>query len=164
LSQIQTAIITSQQDKWEWPGINSWADNGTWVQWIKSALETAWMTSVPKDPIESNANFWLWSNYDIGTEAIQWDFLYLIANRNGTDNWWFVLMAKTEVEWWSNWVYCGTDTAAASWTWGWLILNTTDISKLTTCTKFAQGTCGIDASTSTCTYSEEWQLRYILLY
>ena len=49
LAQIQTAIITSQTDKWEWPQFNS-GRNWMNVDDIKTELLTAWMSSVPTDP------------------------------------------------------------------------------------------------------------------
>jgi hypothetical protein len=70
------------------------------------------------------------------------------------------LMAKTEVEWWSNWVYCWTTTGQWAITWS------TDISKIQTCSTFnktwAAGTCSI--SNWTCNYADDGMLRYILLY
>jgi len=158
LAQIQTAIITSQQDKWKWPNL-TWAKDGTWIQTIKDDLITAWMSSVPSDPLESNKVFWLWTITTTWAAPISWNFLYLVATRNWTANWWFVLMAKTEVEWWSNWVYCWATTGQWAITWG------TDISKLQTCTTFVKtwtNTCSI--ANWTCKYSDDGMLRYILLY
>jgi hypothetical protein len=70
------------------------------------------------------------------------------------------LMAKTEVEWWSNWVYCWTTTGQWAITWS------TDISKIQTCSTFnktwAAGYCSI--SNWTCNYADDGMLRYILLY
>jgi hypothetical protein len=131
------------------------------VSWIKTELETAWMSSVPVDPILSNVVSGLWSN------SVTWSFQYLVTKRNWTKDWWFVLMAKTEVEWWSNWVFCNWGTASTSCTncTGGRITNATDISKLSTCTKFEKGDkCWISTWTSTCYYTGDWQLRYVLFY
>ena len=166
LSQIQTAIVTSQQDKWRWPWTTWTNHNATWwmaVSWITTELTTAWMTSVPTDPILTNVVSWLWDS------PVTWSFLYIVTKRNGTKDGWFALMAKTEVEWWSNWVYCNGWTAnCAGWMscTGWKITNNTDISKLTTCTKFEKNdnNCWINTWTSTCYYTWDWQLRYVLFY
>jgi prepilin-type N-terminal cleavage/methylation domain-containing protein len=158
LAQIQTAIITSQQDKWKWPNL-TWAVNWTWIQTIVKELTTAWMSSVPTDPLTSNKVFGMWNINTWSLAPISWNFLYLVASRNGTTNAGFVLMAKTEVEWWSNWVYCWQTASQWYITWG------TDISKLQTCTTFNKtwtNTCSV--SSWTCNYSDDWMLRYILLY
>ena len=110
LSQVQSAIVTSQWDKWYWPwqcenvegSTTDCAENGTGINSIENDLKTAWMNSVPQDPLKSSDVWWLW-NYDWNEEG---DYAYLVTKRNWTSNWGFVLMAKTEVEWWTNWVYC----------------------------------------------------------
>ena len=165
LAQIQTAIVTSQQDKWRWPWTTGSNNHATWwmaVSWIVTELTTAWMSSVPTDPILSNVVSGLW------TDVVTWSFQYMVTKRNGTKDWWFVLMAKTEVEWWSNWVYCGGSATCPSWTscLSGGIVNGTDISKLTTCTKFEKWdtNCWVATWTSTCYYTWDWQLRYILMY
>ena len=177
LAQIQTAIITSQQDRGSFPGMawNAWktwstaADEYTtaynWmiVDNMAYNLQTAGMTSVPADPNGSNVNYWLWSytSADNSTWA-EWKYIYLVAKRNWVDNAWFALMAKTEVEWWSNWVVC----AGASWTWQWYIQSWDDLAKITTCKKVSQTwdswTCTSNAEN--CFYKDTAELRYILLY
>ena len=151
LSQIQTAIVTSQQDKWNWPGMDDakWAIPVSNISW---ALITAWMSSIPKDPLESNEVTWL--NGKTGT----WDYLYMVTKRNWTDDWWFVLMAKTEVEWWSNWIVCSNT---------WAITSGFDLKNIQLCTTFDKSaadtnSCSINAWK--CTYSAEWELRYIVVY
>ena len=57
LSQIQTAIVTYQWDKWDWPAILSWAKTWMAVTGITKELVTAWMNSVPSDTISSNTLF-----------------------------------------------------------------------------------------------------------
>ncbi len=163
LAQLQTAIVTSQQDKWKWPNL-TWAVNWTWINTIEKELITAWMSSVPKDPLESNKVFGMWNAKSSTSAPTSWQFLYLVATRNWTAKWWFVLMAKTEVEWGSNWVYCWTESSPGNLS-GWYITWGTDISKIQLCTTFNKtwtNTCSIVGST--CNYSDDGMLRYILLY
>ena len=165
LAQVQTAIITSQQDKWEWPQLDkakSWAA----VHEIETELLRAWMSSVPSDPNKSNNVSWLGKD---GSAYSGWEYAYMVAKRNWVDNGWFVLMAKTEVEWWSNWVYCGSgSTSGLSWWYIWG--DTLDLKNITTCTKFTYNDGGSDCTTEgsgtkwNCIYNDVNQLRYILLY
>lgn len=158
LAQIQTAIVTSQQDKWNWPLVDSAS-----VKWIsvsstgmEELLITAWMSSVPKDPLLSNVVSWL----DDGSAT--WEYLYMVTTRNWTSRWWFVLMAKTEVEWWSNWVVCWSNSWQGAITAG---MDIKDIYPCTTMKKVTTSSCKIPSKSDTnCEYTEEWQLRYILTY
>jgi len=172
LSQIQTAIITSQQDKRSWPGMK-WeafeddktdaSENGMAVSAIKDLLTQAWMTQVPKDPNKSNKFLWL------GTAMINsWDYGYMVTTRNSVPKGWFVLMAKTEVEWSSNWIVCETAATRSDDNKSlnkWYIWVGEDLKNVKTCTSFDKDSnkdCGI--ANQICTYSDEAQLRYILLY
>ena len=153
LSQIQTAIVTHQQDKWEWPDLAEAKAQGISIRTIEDDLITAWMSSVPWDPLASNEVSWL------GNGSATWEYLYMVTMRNWTANWWFVLMAKTEVEWWSNWAVCWNDL---SW---WKITAGTDLKYVTPCTKLTKGSsCSIVGGSSWCTYQNDWDLRYILTY
>jgi hypothetical protein len=65
------------------------------------------------------------------------------------------LMAKTETEWWSNFINC----------WSTEIQPNTDYAStwLNTCVTFTGTTDSCDATT--CTYQKwQWQLRYIYVY
>jgi prepilin-type N-terminal cleavage/methylation domain-containing protein len=156
LAQLQAAIVTSQQDKWEWPMLDS---GEAWV-WLNDAdlsslLIRAGLNAVPKDPLTSNTVSWLWTTaYQPG------EYAYMLATKNWTRQWWFVLMAKTETEWWSNYVICS----------GGGITSTQDIAKdIFVCTRVDEAvgdqTCHwASESDSTCVYEEVDQLRYILTY
>ncbi len=158
LAQIQTAIITSQQDKWEWPQLNS-AKSWTSIKTIEQELLRAWMSSVPTDPNKSNVVSWLWNTTYSG-----WEYAYMVAQRNWVPNGWFVLMAKTEVEWWSNWVYCGDSSTGLTWWFIWA--SDLDLKNITTCKKFdlADACTTNSGGAGNCVYSDVNQLRYILLY
>ena len=154
LAQIQTAIITSQQDRGAFPWMDTGADNGISVNKIEDLLKTAGMTQVPWDPNGSNVVKWLW-------DAVwTWEYIYMVTKRNGVNNAWFALMAKTEVEWWSNWVVCSGATDLS----GWKIKTGEDLKNITTCTSLTQAStwCGINAWN--CKYSQVADLRYLLVY
>ena len=191
LSQIQTAIITSQQDKWKWPqldnststatdgaryGVSVGSDTSTKMgAKLAEALQNAWMTQVPTDPNGSNKIVGLWT--DANMEA--WKYGYLVAKRNSVSDGWFVLMAKTEVEWSSNWIVCPTaatdktkctksspDALKNCWIFG--TNNTVDLKNVVLCSKFEKSTgttdiCEMDGN-GNCYYNDEASLRYILVY
>ena len=162
LAQIQTAIITSQQDKWKWPGMSgNQAKSGMAISGISQDLINAWMSSVPTDPNWDNENYWLWAVDS--TKKIKGEYLYMVADRNWVTNGGFVLMAKTEVEWWSNWVVCKDGS--------WQIASTVDLKSITTCSSFEKDdtewtvVCTWKPDTDwKCKYDDTWELRYILLY
>lgn len=150
LSQIQTAIIASQIESWKWPGMNN-ASNWISVSDIETELLKAGLSSAPKDPLSSNKSTWL------GTVEAKWNYLYLVAKRNGISNGWFVLMAKTETEAWSNWVVCENK----SWLENWYITRDTDLRDVKPCNMVSKWN---SCSATNCTYNSTDQLRYILMY
>ena len=152
LSQIQTAIITSQADKWVWPGMDKWATKWIPTSNIEKELMYAWMASVPTDPISSNINYWLWEN-----NTVKWDYLYVVAKRNWVKNWWFVVMSKQELAWSSNRIVCENK----SWLDNWYITNDTDLKEVTPCKDIKEWN---SCSAKACTYTSNEQLRYILIY
>ena len=169
LSQIQTAIITSQQDKWKWPMLDSGAktwmpiggDASTNGAQLAQALVDAWMTQVPTDPNGSNVVIGLWS-----TGLEMWKYGYMVTTRNSVADGWFVLMAKTEVEWSSNWVVCGDDAKSGygTFTGNWVFAEGNDLKHVVTCTEFDKGTECYMENNGKCHYTDEWQLAYILVY
>ena len=151
LSQIQSGIITFQQDKRQWPGMN---DATKWIPIsnIKNELTEIWMSTIPNDPAKDNKVIWLGT-----TETSKWEYPYLVIKRNWTNNWWFVLMANTETEWESNWVVCENK----SWLNNWYITNDTDLKDIKPCEKVTKWD---SCSTNACTYTNEDELRYIVTY
>ena len=170
LAQIQTAIIVSQQDRWMWPWVNeynlanwviTWATKWMRISEISNNLYKAWMSSIPWDPNSSSLVYGLWEKYNTKDNArknwAEWDYLYVVSTRNWVSNGGFTLMAKTETEWWSNWVVCENGQGLDKW----YITNTTDLREVKLCSTLTKwNTC----SASACTYTNEEQLRYILLY
>ena len=158
LSQIQTAIITSQSDRGKWPGMDgarAWIS----VDTIKQELLDAGMSEVPSDPNGSNTVSWLWD-----TTGSWWQYMYIVWKRNWVEDAWFVLMAKTEVEWSSNWVTCGSATDLSD---GKIVDdNGVDYSTINLCRTITKvdSTENCTSNTEDCTYHEAAELRYILLY
>lgn len=149
LSQIQSAIVTSWAETGRWPEVNS-AKNWIPVSDIESELISAGMSSVPTDPLSENKNSGLWN------ASAKWEYLYLVAKRNSIDAWWFVLMAKTEIPWGSNWVVCNNSNE-------WKITSQTDLANIKLCDTISKwDTCS--NSNRYCTYSSDDELRYILRY
>ena len=152
LAQIQTAIITSQQDRGKFPGMDG-ATEWVSVNAIADDLKTAWMTQVPWDPNQSNEVSWL------GSVTWTWQYIYMVTKRNSVANAGFALMAKTEVEGWSNWVHCNGATTLASGH----IAKGEDLAKVTTCTSLNKwDNCWIHSGS--CVYWDIADLRYLLVY
>ena len=165
LSQVQSAIVTSQWDKWKWPWTcdSSHTTNCAtgWISLdaISWDLITAWMSTVPVDPLKSPVS-WIWGY----TWDKAWNYGYIVTYRNWSKNWWFALMAKTEVQWWSNWVVCSGSTCSASAGTNWCITGGTDIAKIRLCETITEwDTCSNDYQ-GTCAYANDSQLRYIVVY
>jgi len=166
LSQVQSAIVVSQWDKWAWPGMpknNVWLGEGksaaAWLDLndIKKQLEAAWMNWVPEDPLRASVS-WLWDEWE------KWQYRYMVVTRNWTPAWWFILMAKTEVEWWSNFVVCDS-TSITSGT------DITDTDSFRVCTSIKQSEEGdqdecVDAveGEGACVFKTDDQLRYVVVY
>jgi hypothetical protein len=155
---LQTAIVTSQQDTWRWPGIFSGATKWMPTSAIKKELLAAGMSSVPTDPVQSNINYWLGKDYE--NNSTVWDYLYLVAKKNWTSNWGFVLMANTEIEWGSNRVVC------KNWTWldKWYIVNDTDLKDIKPCYYSISKWSSCWINEWVCTYTDDDELRYIVIY
>ena len=162
LSQIQSAIVTYQGDKWLWPQQTS-ALNWMWIPYADTStglandLINAWMSSIPNDPLKESSFKGLWG---ASNEIAGWQYGYLVTKRNWTDKAWFVLMAKTEVEWWSNRVVCASGSNLS----GGVITQNDDISKIKLCGTLTKCTTTNCCSATSCTYEKEWELRYIVLY
>jgi len=160
LSQIQSAVVTSYSDKWTWPAVATTGCTG-WcsVLEIENQLIWAWLNWVPTDPIKWN-NVELWSRS--GTNYITW-YWYMISMKNWVKDAWFMLIAHTEVEWWSNWVFCSGASTLAS---GYVGVNT-DLRNVVPCTSVSKWSSSTDCEVKTwgaCKYGDTTELRYILVY
>jgi len=176
LSQIQTAVITSQADRGSRPGManNEWKDESCsgdgvttandWlmIKQIACNLQKAWMTQIPTDPNGSNVTNWFGESTKTYSGG---QYTYIVAKRNWVNNAWFALMAKTEVEWSSNWVVCDGWNRAGALS-GWRIKSSDDLAHLTLCSSVSKvdtsGDC--ESNVRDCKYNETSELRYLLVY
>ena len=175
LANLQAAIIVAYQDLWRYPCTKTWC---TWwnesnttpatkaASWIdvhelKHLLEAAWMNTVPKDPLQTNDFYGLWT-----WKSNDWNYRYMTMKSNWVTDWWFAVMGKTEVAWWSNWVVCMTGTNKDT-IQTWAITNNLDSKTLKLCqilTKWSSSTdCSNDYNWN-CKYWTEEDLRYVMLY
>jgi type II secretory pathway pseudopilin PulG len=144
LSQVAAALVAHQIDKWFFPsGCGPLSSISTW-------LLTAWLDDIPKDPGWATA-FWIDGN------TIAWQYWYCSINKNSQPDWWFVIMAMAETEWWANYVVC-------SWN---VIDSNSDFSNIQwqRCVRFVEWACDeIPDSNGECWYEAwAWQLRYIYI-
>jgi len=172
LAQIEVGLITLLNEKWTYPAVDwdsfrkwiiSWAANWMKISDISNDLYSAWMSSIPSDPSKSSLAYGLGNKYGTKSNArnnwAEWDYLYIVSTRNWVSNAWFVLMAKTESEIWSNWVVCKN----ATWVNAWYITNDTDIAKIKTCSKFNKWNI-CSSNSDTCSYTDTEELRYISIF
>lgn len=141
LNQVATALITYQLDTWKFP------TTGATIDFIENELVAWWMTSIPRDPW--NSNLFSWINM---TSKTAWQYAYTTIEKNWISNWWFVLMAQMESYWQSNYIVCNEydiihtdskyDDIELCWT----------ITKWTSC------------DLAECEYAELSELRYIYKY
>ena len=158
LSQLQSAIVTSYTDRWDWPGKNSCSLSGNkWcgVMTIENELIAAWLNWVPSDPIK-----WNKVSFRTGSEINSW-YWYAIVKKNWVEDAWFMLMAHTEVEWWSNWVDCGGSDEVAN---GRFPANT-DLKNIVPCSRLTySGTYCHVTTWWECYYKDTTELRYLVTY
>lgn len=162
LSQIATAIVSSQADKRNWPKQASGAE-GMNVLDIKTELFNAGMSDVPSDPNGVNSVWGLGKFNGSGTDGKnQWNYIYMVTDKNWASQAGFILMASTETEGASNWVTCNNEGLTGGY-----IATGTDLSTIHVCTSLElSGTAGCTVNNAdwACTYSQVDQLRYIYMY
>ena len=143
LAQVGAAIVSFQIDNWNLP------TTGGALSGINDNLISAGMNSVPTDP---NKNRYF---NDIANWAT-WQYSYISIKKWSVENNWFVLMAATETEGWSNRVTDGSTVG--------LITGGTTYESIKTCKSITAGpaTTNVDW---VCTYVKTGdQLRYIYVY
>jgi hypothetical protein len=134
--------------KWEFPKKDD-AVNWLAVSAIKDDLNYAGLDIVPVDPISSNKNSWLW------TATSNWEYLYMVSKKNSVPNGWFVLMAKTDSTNSSNWVVCENGEGVIAW-W-------TDLKDIKPCQSIVKWDSCSNYNWN-CTYKDNSQLRYVLIW
>ena len=146
LIQISTAINDYKNKYWERPELDN-AINWITISSISKELKNFWLDKKTiSDPDKESGVYWLWN------ARWTWEYLYLV-----TQDWWFILMAKTELEWWTNWIVCKD----GSWLEQWYITSDTDIDYIKLCERVDKSdTC----SAKDCTYTiQEEELRRIVI-
>jgi len=158
LNQVATALITYQLDMGRFPWTEWWDSTWTTIDKITNQLVAWWMTSIPKDP--ANNSRFSWSNQltDPNT-PFNWYYIYQTIKKSWIPNWWFVLMARMESHWQSNYVICNSNE----------IINIDDdyvdihlcstIEKTSSCQAASSW-----ANWSQCKYIDASSLRYIYKY
>lgn len=148
LSHIESALVVTYSMKWEFPKKDD-AVNWLAVSAIKDDLNYAGLDIVPVDPISSNKNSWLW------TATSDWEYLYMVSKKNTIPNGWFVLMAKTDSTNSSNWVVCENGEGVIAW-W-------TDLKDIKPCQSIVKWDSCSNYNWN-CTYKDNSQLRYVLIW
>ena len=149
LFEIETVINNYKDSYWVWPDLDN-AKNGITVSSIAKTLKQLWLDKKAiSDPNEESKVYWLW-------EAIAtWEYLYLVTKKDWIDDWWFILMSKADLEWWTNWIVCKD----GSWLDDWYITNDTDINDIELCYWVNMSdTC----SAKDCIYTTQEELRHIV--
>ena len=188
LSNLQAAIVVAYQDLWRYPCTNAkwckdwdetnWDDGTLASNWIcisqlKSKLEAAWMNTVPTDPLATNKVYWLGDSTDVTAG----DYRYITVKSHWIEDWWFVVMAKTEVAGSANRVTCTTTdtngTVKFTDSNNGKITKDDDVKNLRLCDSITQwnecsnkvtlGANNIQTKRE-CTYKDERDLRYIVMY
>lgn len=143
LIQISTAINEYKDKYWVRPEL----DNAiNWMTTSSLPKDIMWWHWILSDPNPNSEIYWLWD------AKWTWDYLYLV-----TQDWWFILMAKTEWEWWTNWIVCED----GSWLEQWYITSDTDINDIKLCDERVDKTD--TCSTKDCTYTMQEELRRIVI-
>lgn len=157
IQNIATVLIAYQIDRGSYP-TTAWA-----IASIESQLVWAWLSSVPTDPDANRSFLGIGTTPSTCTTSTPWQYMYTPIRKRGIANAWFVLMAGTQTEWWSNWIYQAWQTTANSGGWTNYINNgcmssDTDFASIIECQTFANWTTNL----ATCTYNNQSDvLRYI---
>ena len=164
LNQLGSAILSYYNNRWAYPwswNNYSWAIPASAIQ--EELMSVVELSSLPTDPNKNNLiqfdkNNWLWKDSDnIGS----WQYGYFVVTKNTIPKGWYILIARTETEWGSNYL----QTMASSW----------DLKDFKTCTSFgevgkwqcsSQKTATTDPSALNwlCCYENKWQLRYVYVF
>lgn len=109
LAQVAAALVSYQIDHGRFP------ECPTSTEWcnlsdIEDELIWAGMSSIPTDPDASRT-------IDAGIDGLtsqEWEYAYIPITKWSIANNWFVVMAATETEWWSNFIGTNSDITVDS--------------------------------------------------
>ena len=157
LQQLGTALISYQVDNSAFPATPGSVDT------IKAQLTRWGLGSIPADPDKGSSYSGINNIYSTLT-GTPGQYMYTPIIKNGFPNWGFVLMARTETENGSNFVFCGDDILPHQQE----ITSNTDFDQILLCSSISPSTTTCQQATTgnaTCTYvKSRWQLRYIYRY
>lgn len=150
LQQLGTALISYQIDNSSFPATAGSIDT------IKTELTRWGLGSIPTDPNRNNVFSGI-----VATTGTAGQYMFTPIQKNGAPGGGFVLMASTETENGSNYLYCSGVAST-------LISTTTDFDNIFLCSTFTTSTTSCipaNSGSTACTYTKWWgNLRYIYRY
>jgi len=169
LSQLGSAILQYYNNRGEYPeGTGGTTDatkgtNGYMISVDKigdKLIKLVELSSVPHDPNKKNIITWkAWQNWS-GITLSGWEYWYFMMQKNTIPNGWYVLVARTETEWGTNFL----NSVPLSW----------DLSNLKTCTSLksvdidnCEETKSVDdiiAKNWECCYKSKDQFLYLYVF
>lgn len=168
LNQLGSAILSYYNNRGEYPWPTT---GGTAYSWVIAAkliqdelMSVVELSSLPTDPNKNNEIDFSWANWLFAnqTKVSGWQYWYIRVMKNTIPNWWYLLIARTETEWWSNFLST--------------INVPTDLKDFSICTSFGEAwkwKCTWSWATATtdpkamnwlCCYQNKWQLRYVYIF
>ena len=171
LNQLGSAILSYYNNRWEYPWPSTTTGGATSKTWVIAAKEiqeelmsVVELSSLPTDPNKNNSIDFSWASWLFaGSTAVDgWQYWYIRVKKNTIENWWYLLIARTETEWGSNFLST--------------INVPTDLKDFSICTSFGEvwkwkcknwtwGSVTTDPKSNNwlCCYQNKWQLK-IMLY
>ena len=157
LNQLGSAILSYYNNRWDYPW-GSW-DTHTGMIAAKviqdELMSVVELSSLPTDPNKNNQIDFSWAQWLFaGNAAITWgQYGYIRVQKNTIPNGWYILMARTETEWWSNFL-------STIWV-------DEDLKNFKLCNGFEIVKEGEESTSATgwiCKYSNKGQLRYVYVF
>lgn len=143
LQQVAAVLVAHQIDKWSYPATPGPLSD------IEEELLDAGLSSVPTDPDPTNTL----GLYTTGINIYTWQYFYFPMVRKNKKNWWFVLVAKTQTQGWSNRVLEDS----------YKIENIKSIEEIFECDKLIKSTKAKNTKNGICYYKNENDLAYIYI-
>lgn len=151
IQNIATVLIAYQIDRWSYPD-TPWS-----VSAMESALVGAWLSSVPTDPSPSRSFVGIGTSDSSCSPSPAGEYMYTPITKRGIPRAGFVLMAGTQTEWWSNWIY-QSDLTTANYVGNGCLHPGTNFATIQECDVFSDGTTNLEE----CRYNNQSDvLRYI---
>ena len=151
LSNLAAVLVAYQIDNGSYPV------SGGAISVIKTGLQSAGMREVPTDPVSTRTFLGIGTGTNTCAAPPAGQYMYTPVRRNGIANAGFVLMAGSETDGGSNWVYDAANTTSGANTAGCIDSNT-DYNAVTSCPSLTEGA----TSLSGCSFNVAQDvLRYI---